>query len=98
MIFVAKLILALFVGVVLIISLLPKPDILIKIKNGKPKVKRGNVSRLFLQDCERICTDCNIQKGKIVGKKKSRIISLKFSGGIPKKYHQQLRNAWNFHR
>lgn len=98
MVFVAKLILALFIGVVLIISLRPKPDISIKIKNGKPKVKRGNVSRLFLQDCERICTDFNIQKGKITGKKKSDIVSLKFSGGIEKKYHQQFRNAWNFHR
>jgi hypothetical protein len=98
MVFVGKLILALFIGVILIVYWRPKPDMVIKIENGKPKVKRGNVSRLFLQDCERICTDFNIQKGKITGKKKSGVVSLKFSGGIAKKYHQQFRNTWNFHR
>ena len=76
MVFLGKLILALIIGVILIVGSRPKPDIVIKIENGKPKVKRGRVSRLFLQDCERICSDFNIQKGRITGKKSPALFRL----------------------
>ena len=88
---------AAIVIVAFVIILTPKPAFVIVIKAGRPRVKRGKVSKAFVEDCRKLCSEAGISDGIIKGKRKSGRITLWFSQHIPKVNHQQFRNAWNIY-
>lgn len=84
-------------GLILFLLLRPKAVFVLKIACGKVRVINGRVPRGFIEDCERLISENNLRRGKIRAVKMSGRISLRFSYSIPKRHHQQFRNAYRFH-
>ena len=84
-------------GLILFLLLRPKAVIVLKIENGKVRVIKGKVPRGFIEDCERLISENNLRRGTIRAVKISGRVSLRFSYSIPKRHHQQFRNAYRFH-
>jgi hypothetical protein len=80
-----------------IVVLCPKPRFVIQVTAGKAHIKSGRVPKKFLDDCQNLISDCNVQKATIKGVSKSGRVSLKFSREIPNEYHQRFRNVWKLH-
>jgi hypothetical protein len=84
--------------IVAVIVLRPRPAFVIRVRDGKVSVARGKLSRKFLEDCQHLISECNIQHATIRGFSKGNRVSLKFSRHIPASCHQRFRNIWGFHR
>ena len=96
----AAIIRFLFVAAVVIIAVIvlrPRPAFVIRVRDGKVSVARGKLSRKFLEDCQHLISECNIQYANIRGFSKANRVSLKFSRHIPASCHQRFRNIWGFH-
>ena len=91
-----KLIALIIVFAIVAKVFLPKPLFVINIKSGKAFASHGKVPKAFLNECELICSESHITKGKIKGIRFSNRISLRFSYHIPKTAHQKFRNAYSF--
>jgi hypothetical protein len=84
-------------GLILFLLFRPKPVFVLKIENGKVRVIKGKVPRGFIEDCERLISENDLRRGTIKAVKMSGRVSLRFSYSIPKRHHQQFRNAYGFH-
>jgi len=92
------LVLALAGAAGLVYFLRGSPEWRLEVEGGRLKVRRGNVPGRFFADCEQICRDWRIEKGRIEGvRREGGRVSLRFSKEIPAEHHQRFRNAWGFH-
>ncbi len=80
-----------------IVLLRPRPDLVIRVRNGKPMVKKGKVSRRFLGECEQLCGDLKIQSARIWGQTVAGRTSLRFSAHIAREHQQKFRNVWSLY-
>ncbi|MHC4153526.1 MAG: DUF3634 family protein [Planctomycetota bacterium] len=48
-------------AIVAVIVLRPRPAFVIHVRGGKVSVARGKLSRKFLEDCQHLISECNIQ-------------------------------------
>jgi len=84
-------------GLILFLLLRPKAVFALKIRNDQVRVINGKVPRGFIEDCQRLISENNLRQGTIRAVKMSGRVSLRFSYSIPKRHHQQFRNAYGFH-
>jgi Protein of unknown function (DUF3634) len=86
--------LAVLVGWGLYAALRPHALFVIRIADGVPRTARGQVTRGFLQDVAETCARHGVRDGEIRGIAAGRRINLDFSGAIPGRCRQQIRNIW----
>ena len=86
------------VGIGVVIWLLrPRPEFVIRIREGRAELHRGKVKPGFLEDCQHIATECGISDGTVSGMGRGSNRRLRFSFGIAAQQRQRFRNAWSFH-
>src|SRR5947209_2996459 len=74
----------------------PRPDFVVRITDGAPRVARGKVTPAFLQEIGEVCNRHGVRRGEVRGvTAEGRRIGLSFSGSMPEPCRQQLRNLWN---
>ena len=77
-------------------ALRPRPQFVVRIADGVPRVGKGKVPPGFLQDIGEVCARHRVSQGEVRGVAvEGRRIALKFSGSMPEPCRQQLRNLWN---
>ncbi len=89
-----KLLVLAFVCWILWHFLQPRYLFTIRIRDGRPSVKKGTVTRRFLVALEDVCRENAIITGWVAGEMKNRRVILRFSGSIPPRLQQRLRNDW----
>jgi hypothetical protein len=94
---VIKILFLAILGFTLFMLFRPKAVFVLKIRNGKVRVIKGRVPRGFIEDCQQLVSENNLRRGTIRAVKMSGRVSLRFSYSIPKRNHQQFRNAYRFH-
>ena len=95
LVIIIKLIVLAIILTVIVKVIVPKPLFVIVIKSGRAIAKHGTVTKSFLTECERICSESNISKGKIKAVRNSGRVSLRFSYHIPKHEYQKFRNSYS---
>jgi hypothetical protein len=88
------LVLGLVIGWLLFTVCRPRPVFVVRIRDGVPRAVRGQVTRGFLQDVAETCARHGVRDGEVRGLAAGRRIGLTFSGGIPNRCRQQIRNLW----
>src|SRR5262249_44263630 len=73
----------------------PRASFVVRIRDGVPRVSRGQVSRPFIQESGEVCRRHDVRHGEVRGVADGRRIALSFSGDLPEPCRQQLRNIWN---
>jgi hypothetical protein len=73
----------------------PRPNFVVRIVGGVPRVVRGKVARGFLQEIGEVCDRHGVEHGEVRGLAAGHRIALAFSGSVPEPCRQQLRNLWN---
>lgn len=66
----------------------------IGIEGGKPRVRRGKVTKAFLGRVAEVCRECGVARGWIGGVLHGRRVALQFSRHFPSGAQQRLRNEW----
>jgi hypothetical protein len=66
----------------------------IRIDGGQPSLRKGRVTRAFLERVTAICQENGIVRGWIGGVRRGRRIALRFSRQFPPGSQQRLRNEW----
>ncbi|MFL5328164.1 MAG: DUF3634 family protein [Gemmataceae bacterium] len=66
----------------------------IRIRNGRPQLRRGKVTASFLATIEEICREGRVDRGWIGGLRRGQRIGLVFSRHFPPHLRQRLRNEW----
>lgn len=66
----------------------------ISVESGQPRIRRGKVTRAFLDRVAEVCQDCGVARGWIGGVLNGRRVSLRFSRHFPPGSQQRLRNEW----
>ncbi|MHC4475524.1 MAG: DUF3634 family protein [Planctomycetota bacterium] len=97
MVILVKLLIVAAAVTVAVVFLCPKPRFVIQVAAGKVCIKSSRVPKKFLDDCQNLICECNVQKATIKGVSKSGRVSLRFSREIPNEYHQRFRNVWKLH-
>lgn len=77
--------------------LLRQADFTIRIKGGRACLWQGKAPKGFVDDCDLIAVDQQLQTGLIFGCQRSRGLVLEFSQ-IPESCHQRFRNVWQIHQ
>jgi hypothetical protein len=72
----------------------PPAVFIIRIRNGKPQVRKGKVTDALLRFVAEICQEFGLQKGEIRGVVRGLRISLWFSSNIAPAARQRMRNWW----
>jgi hypothetical protein len=73
----------------------PRANFVVRIREGVPRVTRGQVTRSFVQEIREVCRQHDVRHGEVRGVAVGRRITLAFSGDLPEPCRQQLRNIWN---
>jgi hypothetical protein len=73
----------------------PRPNFVVRIADGVPRVARGKVTAAFLQEIGEVCRRHEVASGEVRGLEHDGRIALAFSGRVPEPCRQQLRNLWN---
>ena len=73
----------------------PRAAFVVQIRNGVPRVTRGQITRAFVQEVGEVCQRHAVGHGEVRGVADGRRITLSFSGDLPEPCRQQLRNLWN---
>jgi hypothetical protein len=79
-------------------ALRPRPQFIVRIADGVPRVARGKVAATFLQEINEACDRHGVRRAEVRGVAAGPRIALKFSGSMPERCRQQLRNVWNLPR
>jgi Protein of unknown function (DUF3634) len=87
--------LGLLVGWGLFFALRPRSVFVVRVIDGVPRVARGQVTREFLREIGDACARNGVRRAEVRGVADGRRINLVFSGGVPERCRQQLRNLWN---
>jgi hypothetical protein len=66
----------------------------IRIRGGRPHVRRGKVTAAFLGRVAEACQTDGVARGHIRGVQRGRRIALRFSHHFPPGLQQRLRNEW----
>jgi hypothetical protein len=66
----------------------------IRIRDGKPGVRRGKVTGAFLHRIAEACQASGVTHGWIGGELQGQRTALRFSRQIPPRLQQRLRNEW----
>ena len=66
----------------------------IRIHRGQPSVRKGKVTRAFLDRVAAVCQEAGVVRGWIGGVRQGRRIALRFSLQFPPGPRQRLRNEW----
>ncbi len=67
----------------------------VQIRDGVPRVTRGQINRAFVQEVGEVCRRHAVRHGEVRGVADGRRIALTFSGDLPEPCRQQLRNIWS---
>jgi hypothetical protein len=73
----------------------PRATFVVQIRDGVPRVTRGQVTRAFVQEVGEVCQRHAVRSGEVRGVTDGPRIALTFSGDLPGPCRQQLRNLWN---
>jgi hypothetical protein len=76
-------------------NIINPPQFIVTIKNGRAEATFMKVKKIFLDECNEICRNCAIDKGKIYGVNSEYGVRLEFSEEISEEFHQKFRNVWN---
>jgi hypothetical protein len=68
----------------------------VRVEGGAARVEKGRAPRRFVEDCEAVARDADLDGVRIWGVGSRKRVSLMFSKGIPANVRQRLRNAWQF--
>lgn len=66
----------------------------IRIHRGQPSIRKGKVTRAFLDRVAEVCREEGVVRGYIRGVRQGRRIALRFSRHFPPGLQQRLRNEW----
>jgi len=66
----------------------------IRVRGGEPCVRRGRVTRAFLDRVAEVCQTGGISRGWVCGVQCGPRIALRFSRHFPAALRQRLRNGW----
>jgi hypothetical protein len=66
----------------------------IRIDCGQPSIRKGKVTRAFLDRVAVVCQEGGVARGWIGGVRQGRRIALRFSRQFPPDFRQRLRNEW----
>jgi hypothetical protein len=72
----------------------PQYVFVIRISRGQPSIRKGRVTRAFLQRVSAVCQEGGVVRGWIGGVQRGRRIALRFSRQFPPGPQQRLRNEW----
>jgi hypothetical protein len=72
----------------------PRYVFVIRIHNGQPSVRKGRVTKLFLEHIATACQQGGVVQGWIGGVRQGRRTALRFSKEFPLGPQQMLRNEW----
>lgn len=71
-----------------------RPVFVIDFKGGAACMSHGQAPQAFLEDCEHIARDNQLDGGRVSGTRGPDGIRLVFSSGLSSIVQQRLRNAW----
>src|SRR6516162_9578656 len=77
---------------ILHVALAQRYYFMIMIYRGKPRVTKGKVHAVFLDNIRAVCEEHGITSGWIGGVRQRKSIALRFSSNIPYGCQQRLRN------
>jgi uncharacterized protein DUF3634 len=66
----------------------------IYINRGQPSLRKGKVTKAFLELVAEVCRDSGVLRGWIGGVRHGKRIALRFSRHFPPGPQQRLRNEW----
>ena len=72
----------------------PRYVFVVHIAQGRPSLRKGNLTRAFLGRLTEVCRENGVVNGWIGGVRQGRRISLRFSRQFPPGLQQRLRNEW----
>jgi len=79
-------------------ALQPRYVLLIRIRDGVPRLAKGKVGATFLSEVGDACGREHIDRGWIGGVASGKRVKLAFSRSIPVACQQRLRNLWTMQR
>ena len=79
---------------ILHVALAQRYHFMVMIDRGKPRVTKGRVHAVFLDNIRAVCEEDGIASGWIGGVRQGKSIALRFSSNIPHGCQQRLRNIW----
>ncbi|HEV3145657.1 MAG TPA: DUF3634 family protein [Gemmataceae bacterium] len=83
-----------FVGCVVWVLLQPRYVFEIRVREGKPVVRKGKVTAAFLAEVAAVCRECSVSAGWVGGVMQGKRVALRFSRQFPPGAQQRLRNEW----
>jgi hypothetical protein len=66
----------------------------IRVRRGRPEVKKGKVTAAYLAEVAAVCRDSSVSGGWIGGVQQGKRVALRFSRNFPAGAQQRLRNGW----
>ena len=84
-------------GLAVYLLLRPRTAFVIHVRAGHGTVRSGRIQSGFVTECERICTECGIDRATVRGCRTSGRVLLRFSRSVPKNHRQHFRNAFSFY-
>ncbi len=83
-----------FVAWVLWSIVQPRYTFEIRIRDGQPQARKGQVTPAFLHHVAETCRSAGVVQGWIGGVQRGRQATLRFSRHFPPNVQQHLRNEW----
>jgi hypothetical protein len=72
----------------------PRYVFLVRVRHGVPRLTRGKLTGVFLQELGQACAESTVRRGWIAGVHRGWRVRLEFSRSIPAPCRQRLRNLW----
>ena len=83
-----------FVGWVVWMLVQPRYVVEIRVRGGRPEVRKGKVTAAFLAEVAAICRESGVSSGWVGGVRQGKRVALRFSRHFPPGAQQRLRNEW----
>ena len=81
----------------IVFAVWPRPEFVLRIREGKVRVAKGKPPPEFTHQCQVLCETWNVRHGAVKGLRRGRRISLGFARGIPEEHCQRFRNLWGLY-